>query len=80
MLIEILGPGCFKCQKLEEVTKQAVKGLGIDAFINHIKDVNVITNYGVMVTPALVVDGMVKSSGTIPTKEEVKEILGKKDG
>ena len=75
MMIEILGPGCFKCQKLEEVTKQAVNELGIDAFINHVKDVNIITNYGVMVTPALVVDGVVKVTGKDPTLEEVKALL-----
>lgn len=78
MLLEILGPGCFKCQKLEEITRQAVKDLGIDAFINHVKDVNVITGYGVMVTPALVVDGVVKVSGKLPSLEEIKELLGKK--
>jgi small redox-active disulfide protein 2 len=80
MLIEILGPGCFKCQKLEEVTKQAVDDLGIDAFITHITDYKGITNRGVMITPALVVDGVVKVAGKVPTPEEVKEILGKKDG
>jgi small redox-active disulfide protein 2 len=77
MMIEILGPGCFKCQKLEEVTKQAVDELGIDAFINHITDYNSITNRGVMITPALVVDGVVKVSGKVPTLEEVKALLGK---
>ncbi|HOT47125.1 MAG TPA: thioredoxin family protein [Spirochaetota bacterium] len=77
MMIEILGPGCFKCQKLEEVTKQAVSELGIDAFINHITDYNGITNRGIMITPALVVDGVVKVAGKVPSLEEVKIFLGK---
>ena len=75
MLLEIFGPGCFKCQKLEEMTKQAVSELGIDAFINHVKDVNVITGYGVMVTPALVVNGEVKIAGKLPSIEEIKKII-----
>ncbi len=75
MLIEILGPGCFKCQKLEELTQQAVKEMGLDAQINHVKDINAITNYGVMITPALVKDGIVKVAGKIPSLEEIKKLL-----
>jgi small redox-active disulfide protein 2 len=75
MLIEILGPGCFKCQKLEELTRQAVKEMGLDAQINHVKNINAITNYGVMVTPALVKDGVVKVAGKIPSLEEIKKLL-----
>ncbi len=75
MLIEILGPGCVKCQKLEEITKQAVNELGIDAFINHVRDFQSIANYGVMVTPALVVDGVVKVAGRVPALEDIKKMI-----
>jgi small redox-active disulfide protein 2 len=75
MLIEILGTGCAKCQKLEESTRKAVSELGIDAHINHIKDLKQIMNYGVMTTPALVVDGVVKSTGKVLSVEEIKKML-----
>ncbi len=75
MLLEILGTGCFKCQKLEELTRQAVKEMGLDAQINHVKDINAITNYGVMMTPALVKDGIVKVAGKIPSLDEIKKLL-----
>lgn len=77
-MIDILGPGCFKCQKLEELSKQAVKELGIDAVINHIKDYNSIANHGAMITPALMVDGVVHVAGKVPKLEELKSILVKK--
>ncbi len=75
MLLEILGTGCAKCLKLEELTRQAVKELGLEAHINHVKDINVITNYGVMITPALVKDGVVKIAGKIPSLEEIKKLI-----
>ena len=73
MLIEILGTGCAKCKKLEEITREAVQESGIDAYINHITDIKAIMNYGVMTTPALVVDGVVKVAGKIPSKDEIKK-------
>lgn len=75
MLLEILGTGCAKCQKLEELTRQAVKEMGVEAQINHVKDITAITNYGVMITPALVKDGVVKVAGKIPSLEEIKKLL-----
>jgi small redox-active disulfide protein 2 len=75
MLIEILGTGCAKCQKLEETAMQAVKELGIEAHVGHIREINQIMNYGVMITPALAVDGVVKVAGKVPSLEEVKSIL-----
>jgi small redox-active disulfide protein 2 len=75
MLLEILGTGCAKCKKLEELTKEAVNELGVDALINHITDIKAIMNYGVMTTPALVVDGVVKVAGKIPTKDEIKKLI-----
>ncbi len=78
MLIEILGSGCAKCNKLEALAREAVKENGIDAHINHVKDIQAIMHYGVMVTPALVVDGVVKAAGKIPTKDEIKNWLSTK--
>ena len=70
--IEILGMGWAKCNQLEERAKEAVKELGIDAEVIKVKDIKTITNYGVLITPALVVDGVVKVSGKIPKLEEIK--------
>lgn len=78
MLLEILGSGCAKCKKLEELTKEAVGELGVDAFVNHVTDIKVIMNYGVMTTPALVVDGVVKVAGKVPSKDEIKKLISTK--
>ena len=75
MKIEILGTGCANCAKLEEMVKIAVQQSGINADINHIKDMKKIMAYGVLATPALVIDGQVKTSGKIPPLEEIKEII-----
>ncbi len=75
MKIEILGPGCPKCIKLEEITRQAVQELGIDAEITKVKDVKDIMNHGVMITPALVVDGVVKLAGKVPSIDDVKKLI-----
>ena len=61
--IEILGMGCPKCNQLEDRAKEAVKELGIKAEVIKVKDIKAITDYGVMITPALVVDGVVKVAG-----------------
>ncbi|MCX8118087.1 MAG: thioredoxin family protein [Desulfobacterota bacterium] len=70
--IEILGMGCAKCNQLEERAKEAVKELGIEAEVIKVQDIKTITNYGVLVTPALVVDGVVKIAGKVPQIEEIK--------
>jgi len=75
MKLEILGTGCPKCIKLEELTRQATSELGIEAEITKVKDINQIMNYGVMMTPALVVDGVVKVVGKVPPLEEIKKLL-----
>jgi len=75
MKIQILGPGCMKCNKLAEATKQAVKDLGIDATVEKLADIKEIMSYGVMITPALVVDGVVKVAGKVPGVEEIKKML-----
>ncbi|HBY56511.1 MAG TPA: thioredoxin family protein [Candidatus Atribacteria bacterium] len=73
MKIEILGIGCPKCKKLTELAQEAVKELGIAAEIIKITDINKIISYGVMMTPALVINGEVKVAGKIPEKEEIKK-------
>jgi len=73
MKIEILGTGCPKCKKLTELSKDVVEELGISAKIEKITDINKIIEYGVMVTPALVVDGDVRVAGRIPSKQEITE-------
>ena len=77
MKIEILGSCCAKCKKTKEIVEQAVTELGIDAEILKVEDINAILNYGVMVTPAVVIDGDVKIAGKVPTVEKVKEWLSK---
>lgn len=75
MKIEILGMGCQKCANLYENTKQAVAELGLSAEIVKVENIKDIMNYGVMTTPALVVDGVVKVSGKVPGKDEIKGYL-----
>ncbi|MEN8691784.1 MAG: thioredoxin family protein [Desulfobacterales bacterium] len=78
MEIKVLGPGCPKCQKTEKIVKEAVTETGVDAVIGHVTDVMEIAGYGVFGTPAVVVDGEVKSVGKIPRKEEVKAWISSK--
>ncbi len=75
MKIEILGTGCSKCKTLEEVTKQAVAKIGGFHEIKKVEDIVEIMNYGVMSTPALVVDGRVKSSGKVLSVDEVIKLI-----
>ena len=75
MKIEILGTGCPKCKKLEENAKKAVSELKVKAEIVKVTDIGKIVDYGVMSTPALVVNGKVKASGRIPDVEEIKKWL-----
>lgn len=77
MKIEILGSGCAKCKKTKEIVEQAVAELGINAEILKVEDINAILNYGVMITPAVVVDGDVKIAGKVPSVEKVREWLSK---
>ena len=73
MKIEVLGTGCARCNTAEEIVKQAVLEAGIEAEVVKVKDIREIAKYGVMVTPAVVVDGELKSEGKIPDLEEVLE-------
>ncbi len=74
-LIQVLGPGCAKCAKLKENVEAAVKEAGVEATVEKITDINVITGFGVMMTPALAIDGEVKVVGKVPTTEEIKALL-----
>jgi small redox-active disulfide protein 2 len=75
MKIEILGTGCSKCKALEEATKQAVTKIGGFHEVKKVEDIVEIMNYGVMSTPALVVDGVVKSTGKLLSIEEIVRFL-----
>ena len=75
MKIEILGTGCAKCKTLEENAKQAIAQIGGFHEVKKVEDIVEIMNYGVMSTPALVVDGKVKSSGKTLTSNEIIELL-----
>ena len=74
MKIEILGTGCAKCIKLEELVNEAVKTTGVSAEVWKVKDIKKIMTYGVMTTPGLVVDGQVKIAGKMPTAEQIKQV------
>jgi len=75
MIIKVLGPGCSNCKNLERVTREAVTDLGLDATIEKVEDYPTIVGYGVMSTPALVVDEEVIVSGRVPTATQVKDML-----
>lgn len=75
MNIKILGTGCPKCQKLEEITREAIKELDIAASIEKVKDIVKIMEYPVLATPALVIDEKVVLAGKVPTKDEVTALL-----
>lgn len=75
MKIEILGTGCPKCKKLALNAEEAVKELGINAEIIKVTKIDEIMNYGVMITPALALDGNVESSGKVLSIEEIKKII-----
>ena len=75
MKIEVLGSCCSKCETLLANVKEAVAELGLDAEVVKVQDFKEIMKYGVMTTPALVIDGVVKVIGKVPSKEEVKSML-----
>ena len=74
-LVQVLGTGCAKCTKLKENAEQAVAQLGIEASVEKIEDINVITGFGVMMTPALAIDGEVKSVGKVLSSEDIQKLL-----
>jgi len=78
--VKILGSGCAKCNALEQAARQALAELGMDTAIDHVTDFSAIAAYGVMTTPALVVDGKVVAFGKVLTKDQVAAILRKVRG
>lgn len=75
MEIKVLGSGCAKCNQLEEATKQATAKAGIDATVEKVTDMAQIMGYGVMTTPALVVDDQVRIAGRVPSVDELVALL-----
>jgi len=75
MEIKILGTGCPKCKSLEKLTRDTVAEIGLEANISKVDDIMDIMNYGVVSTPALVIDGKVVLNGRLPSSKEIKEIL-----
>ena len=73
--IKVLGPGCAKCQEMLQLTQQAVEQLGLNCPVEKVSDIQQIVEYGVMMTPALVVDGQVKISGKVPSLDNLKKLL-----
>lgn len=75
MIIKILGVGCSKCEKLEKNVKKAVEELGIDATVEKVEDLKEIVSYGVMTSPALVIDEKVVFAGKVPSTKEIKKLF-----
>ena len=73
--IQILGTGCPKCKKLTENAEAAAQSLGIEYQLEKVTGINDIMKFGVMMTPALVVDGVVKAAGRVPSSDEIKKML-----
>ena len=74
--IVVLGPGCAQCDRLEQTVKQALTEMSLPASVEHVTDIKEIARYGVATTPALVVNGKIVASGTVPSVKKIKELLG----
>jgi small redox-active disulfide protein 2 len=75
MKVSVLGPGCVNCKRLEQNVRDAVAELAVQAEVEKVTDFKDIMAYGVMKTPGLVIDGVVKVSGRVPSKDEIKQII-----
>lgn len=75
MKIKVLGPGCARCDQLEQITKEVLKELSVDASLEHVKDVKEIMEYPILTTPGLVIDEKLVCSGRVPTKAEVTTFI-----
>jgi len=78
--VAILGPGCYSCNKLEQDVMAVLSESGIQAALNHISDPKLIVQYGVLPTPALIINGKVKSAGRVPSKSMIKKWLEEEKG
>ena len=78
--IAILGPGCYSCNKLEQDVMAVLSETSIQASLNHIADPKLMAQYGIVITPALVVNGKVKSKGILPPKSQIKKWLEEEKG
>ncbi len=76
-IIKIYGPGCAKCKKVEETVRNVVAETGADALIEKVSDMQAILSLGILATPAVTVDGIVKCAGRLPASDEIKQWLGK---
>jgi small redox-active disulfide protein 2 len=74
-IIQVLGTGCPKCEKLRKNAEEAVKSAGIEARVEKVSDINAIIGFGVMMTPALAIDGEVKVAGKVLKPHEIKKLL-----
>jgi small redox-active disulfide protein 2 len=74
--IKVLGPGCARCDKLEKEVMEAMAEMALPGDLEHVRDIKEIGRYGVMGTPALVINGKVMCVGSVPTKQKIKEWLG----
>ena len=74
--ITVYGPGCMKCQKTEAAVRQVLAETGVEAVVEHVTDMQAIVAAGVMSTPAVAVDGVVKLKGRVPTADEVRQAIG----
>ncbi len=73
--VKVLGPGCPKCVQLMKQTEQAIQELSLECSVEKITDIQKITGFGVMMTPALVVDGEIKVTGKVPSLDDLKKML-----
>jgi small redox-active disulfide protein 2 len=74
-LVQILGTGCAKCEKLKHNAEEAIRQSGVEAAVEKVTDITAITGFGVMMTPALAVDGQVRMVGRVPSVDEIKRLL-----
>jgi small redox-active disulfide protein 2 len=75
MDIKVMGAGCAKCNKLEQMVTEVLSGLNEKANVSHVRDFKEIASYGILRTPALVINGQVKLTGMVPSKDKLKDII-----
>jgi len=76
MEVKVLGPGCAKCKTTYATVEKVIKENGLDVVLTKVDDIMEMMNYGIMSTPAVVVDGVVRVKGHVPSESEIKELLG----